>query len=84
MHRNTLVYYYVIFNSKWEINISLNRNYRWVVVAELFVRNEANVPSRIVEYSFEEIEACFRSVYSENRSEYLFNHETKKMQIRDI
>ncbi len=66
------------------MTVSLNKNYRWVLVTNLFVRNEAKVPNRVPEYSFQEIEEILLSLYDNDATDYLYQKQTKKMKIRDI
>ncbi|MCB1562710.1 MAG: hypothetical protein KDJ75_03970 [Alphaproteobacteria bacterium] len=64
--------------------MSLSKNYRWVLVNSLLVRNEARVPAHVPTYTFAEIEEVLQSLFTADATDYLYHKDTRKMKIREI
>ncbi len=62
----------------------LSNRHRRVLVAKLNVRNEANTPSDIPAYAFDDITNIIKSERESKSTKFLFQGDSKQIRIKDI
>lgn len=64
--------------------MSLSSKYRWVLVSNLLIRNEKNLPAHVPLFTFEEVETVLRDKFAAEEAHYYFQNDEKIMRLRGI